>query len=174
MIRLVHERELDATPAQVGGLIDSLASAEDRLWPSDRWPPIWFDRPLGVGAKGGHGPVRYEVSDYEPGRRVCFRFDPKTFVGHHWFEVTTRDGRTLLRHVAEGGTRSWMRLAWPAALRWMHDAAVEDSLDRAQAQLRGTPWRPRRLGGWVRMLRAIGRMVMGEQAAPRGPRETDG
>jgi hypothetical protein len=174
VIRLVHERELDATPAQVGGLIDGLASAEDRLWPSDRWPPIWLDRPLGVGAKGGHGPVRYEVSDYEPGRRVCFRFDPKTFAGHHWFEVTSRDGRTLLRHVAEGRTRSWMRLAWPVALRWMHDAAVRDSLDRVQAQLRGTPWSPRRLGGWVRMLRAIGQMVMGEQAVPRGSRETDG
>ncbi|UNO43730.1 DUF2867 domain-containing protein [Streptomyces sp. MST-110588] len=33
-----------------------------------------FDRPLGVGAYGGHGPVRYRVSAYDPGRRIRFDF----------------------------------------------------------------------------------------------------
>jgi hypothetical protein len=168
MMRRVHERELDASPVHVGCLIDTLASEEDRLWPATRWPAIRFDRPLGIGAQGGHGPVRYEVCDYEPGRRVCFRFDPRMFAGYHSFEVLTCDGRTVLRHVIEGQTRGWTRLAWPLALRSLHDAAVRDSLDRAEAQLAGMPWRPRSLGRRVRALRMIGRLAMGEQAVPRG------
>ena len=29
----IHERELDANAVQIGALIDTLASKEDRLWP---------------------------------------------------------------------------------------------------------------------------------------------
>ena len=39
----IHERELDGTPEQVGWLIDSLASAEDALWPYHLWPRMKFD-----------------------------------------------------------------------------------------------------------------------------------
>jgi len=60
----VHERELEADPIQIGALIDSLASREDRLWPKHVWPRMEFDRSLGVGAKGGHGPIRYFVEEY--------------------------------------------------------------------------------------------------------------
>ena len=54
----IHERELEADAARIGALINSLASKEDRLWPKHVWPRMEFDRPLGVGANGGHGPVR--------------------------------------------------------------------------------------------------------------------
>lgn len=165
----MHERELDASAARVGRLIDSLASDDDRLWPGERWPPMTMDPALQVGANGGHGPVRYSVCDYEPGRRVCFRFDPRMFEGRHWFEVVTRDRRTVLRHVVEGSPRGIMRVAWPPAMRYMHDAAVEDALDRAEAVLRDEPWEPRPLGPWVRVLRTAGRLVLGEQAVPSPP-----
>ena len=39
MIRNVHARELAAPAAEVGALLDSLASDDDRLWPTD-WPPV--------------------------------------------------------------------------------------------------------------------------------------
>lgn len=52
MVRNVHERWLAAPAAMVGALLDSLAGPEDRLWPSQQWPAMWFDRPLGVGATG--------------------------------------------------------------------------------------------------------------------------
>lgn len=169
MVRIVHERQLDASVADVGALLDTLASSEDRLWPTERWPPMELDPGLEVGAHGGHGPVRYSVSDYEPGRRVCFRFDPSIFDGHHWFEVTTRDGETYLRHVAEGHPRGVMRIAWSPALRFMHDAAVEDCLDRAEAELRGAACEPRSFNLWVRTLRTAGRIVMGEAAVGSGP-----
>jgi hypothetical protein len=154
MIRNVHDRQLDVPLAQASALIDALATEDDRLWPAERWPAMRLDGGLVAGASGGHGPIRYSVSDYEPGRRACFRFDPRLFDGHHWFELTTRDGRTVLRHALEARPRGAMRLLWPLAVRWLHDALIEDSLDRAAADLAGGAWQPRRLGIWVRALRA--------------------
>ena len=148
MIRNIHERELPDAPGVAGRLLDGLSAADDRLWPKDRWPAMRFDRPLKVGARGGHGPVRYSVSDLDPGRRVTFRFTGRRFPGYHWFEVFTRDGRTVLRHTLEGRPRGRMLLIWPLAIRWLHDACVEDALDRAAGAA------PRRHSAWVRFLRA--------------------
>jgi hypothetical protein len=154
MIRNVHERVLDATPTEIGALIDGLASDGDRLWPIDRWPAIRLDRPLGVGASGGNGSIRYSVSEYEPGRRVRFRFDPRLgLIGHHEFAVATGDGRTTLRHALEAIPRGRMRIAWPLIVRWLHDALIEDALDRAETVTAGAPVRRRRWSPWVRLLR---------------------
>ena len=62
----IHERELEADAARIGVLINSLASKEDRLWPKHVWPRMEFDRSLGVGANGGHGPIRYFVEAFTP------------------------------------------------------------------------------------------------------------
>ncbi|WP_437765210.1 hypothetical protein WMF27_31175 [Sorangium sp. So ce281] len=84
----VHRRLLRASPERVGALIDSLASLEDALWPRHAWPRMELDRPLGVGAAGGHGPIRYFVADHAEGRRVRFRFTgPQGFDGWHGFDV---------------------------------------------------------------------------------------
>jgi hypothetical protein len=125
MIRNVHERALDAPPTDVGALINGLASEHDRLWPNDRWPPMRLDRPLGLGASGGHGFIRYSVSDYQPGRRARFRFDPPTgLAGHHLFEVASCQGRTTLRHTLDAAPRGRMRIGWPLIVRWLHDTTV--------------------------------------------------
>lgn len=154
MIRNIHERTLSCSPAEAGELLDGLAGDGDRLWPVGRWPAMRLDGPLAVGARGGHGPIRYTVADLDPGRRVSFRFAPSLFDGHHSFEVFTRDGRTVLRHVLEARPSRRMRVLWPFAVRWLHDALIEDSLDRGAAALDGAELRPRRLGPWVRVLRA--------------------
>ena len=84
----VHERTLNASITETGKLIDGLASSDDKLWPHDRWPAMKFDRPLEVGAIGGHGPIRYTVESYKPGRYIQFRFiEPTGFLGSHRFEV---------------------------------------------------------------------------------------
>lgn len=152
----IHECRLDADPAEVGGLIDSLATDNDRLWPGDRWPSIRFDRPLGVGATGGHGPIGYIVETYQPGRLVRFRFTgPPGFNGHHWFEVQT-DGRqgSLLRHTIHMQTspRAW--LSWLFIIRPLHDALVEDALSRARVAV-GMPPQQRPWSLWVRLLRQV-------------------
>ena len=148
MIRNVHERRFDVPAERVGGLIDRLSSDDDPLWPRDRWPAMRLDGPLAVGARGGHGPIRYSVTSYQPGRGVTFAFAPGLgLVGEHRLEVERLGGGTIVRHVLEGRTEGAMRLEWPLAFRWLHDALVEDALDRAE----GLP--PRRLGLWVRLLR---------------------
>ncbi|HEX4721710.1 MAG TPA: hypothetical protein VH333_04295, partial [Pseudonocardiaceae bacterium] len=71
----VHQREYPVLPHQLGALLDTVGRPHDRLWPG-HWPAVEFDRPLAVGACGGHGPIRYTVTDYQPGQRVECRFDP--------------------------------------------------------------------------------------------------
>jgi hypothetical protein len=153
MIRNVHECVLDM-PAEVGALIDGLASDGDRLWPSDRWPAMRLDRSLGVGASGGHGSIRSAVSECEPGRRVRFRFDPRLGLsGHHELEVATGAGLTSLRHTLEATPRGGMRMAWPLIFRWPRDALIDDSLDRAETASAGTPVKGGGWPLWVRLLR---------------------
>jgi len=95
-----HRRPLAAPVAEVRALIDGPASVDDRLWPHEHWPAIRFDRPLQVGARGGHAPVRYSVVEYLPGRRIRFRFEaPSGFLGHHGFSVEEAGGGALLRHL---------------------------------------------------------------------------
>ncbi len=150
----VHERRLSVPSPQAGALLDGLASSADRLWPGDRWPAIRLDRPIEVGAVGGHGPIGYVVDGYEPGRSVRFRFlYPRRFVGHHRFEVLpAAPSHTLLRHVVEMDARGPAALVWLLAIRPLHDALLEDALDNAERALGGVP-APRRWSWWVRLLR---------------------
>ena len=154
-MRNVHERLIPAPASEVGRLIDGLASDDDRLWPAERWPRMRFDRGLEVGARGGHGPIPYEVAEHVPGERAVFRFPPKLVVGTHRFEAWSSSRGTLLRHVLEGRTRGWMLLGWPLVIRHLHDACVEDALDRAEAVARGQAYSPRPLPRRVRMLRRL-------------------
>ena len=152
----IHERRLPAPREKAGALLDSLASDRDALWPSPSWPPMRLDRPLGVGAAGGHGPIRYVVERYDPGRGIEFRFTgPEGFEGSHRFEVEpASDGACVLRHTIDMTARGAARLSWPLVFRPLHDALLEDALDKAEASLGVQPaartWSP-----WVRFLRWI-------------------
>jgi hypothetical protein len=151
----VHERTMCAPVDAVGKLIDSLSSSEDRLWPR-RWPPMRFDRPLAVGAVGGHGPIRYCVGSYEPGISVTFVFTaPRGFAGTHRFEVERIDGESSrLRHVLEMRATGKARITWPLVYRPLHDALIEDALDRASAAL-GCGVVRARWSLYVRLLRKV-------------------
>lgn len=154
----VHQRRFQSSPEQAARLLDFLSSPNDVLWPSKHWPRMRFDRPLGVGATGGHGPIRYVVVAYEPGQKVTFEFQsPKGFVGKHWFEVLS-DGPSgsILRHTIDMSLAGAALLLWPLAIRPLHDALVEDALTNAQAAL-GEPQTPVPWSAWVRLLRAAAR-----------------
>jgi len=159
-VRNIHERRLAAAAPEVGALLDTLASPGDRLWPRDDWPPMRLRPGLEVGAAGGHGPVRYAVSAYQPGLRVELRFDPdhgvlRGFRGHHTFEVEASGDQAVLRHTidAECSLSAWIR--WAVAIRWLHDALLEDALDRAAAELGGERRARRAWSPWVRLLRRL-------------------
>lgn len=174
----IHERMLDAKANRVGSLIDSLSSRDDRLWPKHIWPSMQFDRSLGTGARGGHGPIRYFVEAYVPGRTIRFRFTgPRGLDGFHAFEVVSGTGRSvLLRHTLMMDTRGRAIVSWPLIFRPLHDALIEDALSKAEASLDLVP-HVRAWSLWVRILRwAISRGQARPQAtsnnAPQARRET--
>lgn len=161
-IRNVHTRRIGTSMEAAGRLLDDLSGPDDRLWPHDRWPPMQFDRPLGVGAKGGHGPVRYEVVEYVPGRMVGFRFDAtqgitRGFTGGHRFELTDENGHVILRHIIEADCTLPALLRWVALVRPLHDALLEDALDRAEVAMGAAAKQPARWSAHVRLLRWIAR-----------------
>jgi hypothetical protein len=61
-------------------------------------------------------------------------------------------GDSILRHVVEMKAKSVARLTWPIVFRPLHDALIEDSLDKAERnlgqELRASSWSP-----WVKFLR---------------------
>jgi hypothetical protein len=150
----VHEREIPVPAARAGALIGTLASSRDALWPVKTWPRMTLDRPLGIGAAGGHGPIRYVVEDYIPGRFVRFRFTrPRGFRGYHEYEALGRGRESaVLRHTIRMTLRGAARLSWPLLYRPLHDALLEDSLAAAEAAL-GIPPRRRPWSAWVKLLR---------------------
>jgi hypothetical protein len=157
-IESVHTRELPVTAHELGRILDTLAGPDDKLWPIERWPndPIGFDRPLAVGARGGHGPIRYTVAAYEPGRRIAFEFEPGSGLrGHHRLEVEPVDGdRARMRHVLDAEVGGIYRLLRPVFLA-MHDALVEDLLDKAELAATGRLARAARWPRWLRLANRI-------------------
>ncbi|MFI7547891.1 DUF2867 domain-containing protein [Actinoplanes sp. NPDC049599] len=152
MVCNVHERALPVAAAEVGRLLDRMGAADDPLWPAPAWVPVRFDRPLAVGADGGHGPVRYHVTGYEPGRRVELTFHPRTgLIGTHTLEVEERGPHAcVLRHRLTARPVGRMRLLWPALVGVCHDTVIEHLLDNAERVVTGAvahpvryPWRAR-------------------------------
>jgi hypothetical protein len=167
----VHQRLVHASPEHAGALLDALSSPQDVLWPGDVWPRLRLDRPLGVGAAGGHGPIGYVVEAYVPGQAVRFRFtEPQGFNGWHACEILDATARhCVLEHRIEMKLEGSALLLWPLVVRPLHDALIEDLLSRAQAALGNqpkiVPW-----SRWVRFLRwwrSSGKAPA--QAFPRSP-----
>lgn len=153
-----HERVVEAPAEAFAPLLAALGGPHDVLWPSPQWAPMVLDRPLGVGADGGHGSIRYRVSAYAPGRRAEFTFTGRLgMVGTHTFEVVPLDpGRTLLRHVVDGEAHGALIVLWPALIRFAHDAVVEQLLDRAEAAVGVGPTRPTRAVGIAALVARLG------------------
>jgi hypothetical protein len=168
----IHRREIAADARTVGCLIDGLATADDQLWPSTDWPAMRFDPPGVTGrGTGGHGPVGYRVEHHEPGRSVTFSFTnrPRGLHGRHQFIVQpTGRASCVLWHLTDIAPRGWLRLTWWPFWAPLHNAVIEDSLDRAECVARASG---RRTGqDWtlcVRALRAIGRWLNYGSLDPR-------
>lgn len=154
-MRNIHERHVPAPAEQLGAVLETLATDHDQLWPGATWAPMVLDRGLEHGSRGGHDGIRYTVTAHETGRLVEFTFDRSTGIeGTHALSVVDlSDGTCLLRHVLEGRARGAMVLLWPVAVRWAHDAVVEDAFDLAEAALGVGPAVPAQWSPWVRLLR---------------------
>ena len=152
----IHSRSYPVGDTEIGALLDSLASKEDRLWPHRTWPPMKFDSPLSVGASGGHKPIRYFVEKYEAGKLVQFRFtSPRGFKGVHRLEVLAKGAKeTELRHTIEMNTEGAALLSWAILVRPLHNALVEDALTLVEENL-GLKKHVKRWSVYVRVLRWI-------------------
>ena len=93
----IHSREYPVTSSEVGRLIDTLSSENDLLWPHRLWPRMKFDKPLTVSAKGGHGPIRYFVEEYVPGK-----LEPPTHPNEYLDHATWINTQIMERFNAEG------------------------------------------------------------------------
>jgi hypothetical protein len=163
-VRNVHERRMSAPRERVGELLDSLSGSEDRLWPFESWPPMRLRPSLRVGAVGGHGPIRYRVEDYEAGVRVTFGFTgPRGFHGTHRFEVVADADCTILRHRIDMRATGMGLLSWPLVFGPLHDALIEDCLDKAEGGLKGETAPHLGWSRYVRILRAVVRLVQGRR-----------
>ena len=156
-VRNVHEHVYDSDLTSVGALIDSLANAkDDLLWPFETWPSMRLDQPLSVGARGGHGPIRYFVEQYVANRKVVFRFlAPRGFEGTHGFEVEDGQRQIVLRHLLYMRTSGPALLTWPLVFRPLHDALIEDSFYKAGVSMGVTADKPPKWSIYVRILRAF-------------------
>jgi hypothetical protein len=151
----VHFRDLSVPPSVVGGLLDSLSGRDDILWPTASWPAMRFDRPLQVGAAGGHGPIRYTVESYTPGHAVTFRFTaPPGFNGTHSFVVGATPTGTRISHELTMVATGSANFSWLLVFRPLHDALIEDALHRAVIACGLSEPAPA-WSAWVRMLRAM-------------------
>lgn len=152
----IHSRSYPVGNTEIGELLDSLASKEDKLWPRRMWPAMKFDRPLSVGANGGHQPIRYFVEKYEAGKLVQFRFTaPRGFNGVHRLEVLEKSLKeTELRHTIEMTTQGPALFSWPILVRPLHNALVEDALTLVEQNL-GLEKHVKSWSVYVRVLRWI-------------------
>ncbi|MBY0531927.1 MAG: hypothetical protein K2P86_08140 [Xanthobacteraceae bacterium] len=170
-----HEIEIAASQTELGKLIDTLASANDLMWPHFRWPRMRFDRPLSAGARGGHGPIGYWIEEYEPGSRILFRFENTHWLsrgieGYHTLFMEQTASGTKLVHEIVGTIRGRALLLWPLAVRPLHDALIEDGLARAAKHFNALHPFPPELSLWARSLRLLAgsrdRRVGVSQSAP--------
>ncbi|MFF3347757.1 DUF2867 domain-containing protein [Streptomyces sp. NPDC002779] len=154
-VRNVHDRILAAPAERVGPLLDRLSGPDDPLFPTPAWAPLRLDRPLAVGAAGGHGPVRYSVAEYDPGRRVRFAFDPPGTGFHELSVEPLGPGRCRIRHVLEQSLPPRERLGWLLAVRALHGTVIEELFDNAERAATGSVARPVRRGRYVRLLQRL-------------------
>lgn len=156
-VRNVHERVIDAPAAAVGALLDRLSAADDPIFPTPAWPRMRLDRPLAVGADGGHGRIRYHVTAYEPGSRVRFDTPPGGGLdGYHELTVAPLGAeRCRVRHVLECEVRGAGILQWGLVIRHLHDTMIEEIFDNIERAAAGGVARPVRWSPWVRLLHRL-------------------
>ena len=127
----IHKRIIDQPKFEVAKLLKTLSTKDDKVWPNKNWPDMRFINGIKVGAKGGHGIIRYSVEEYILGDLVVFKFlKPKGFNGIHKLEIQEIDTITSeVKHSIIMKTEGLASLQWVFIIRWLHDALIENAFD---------------------------------------------
>ena len=152
----IHTRTIDQPIQEFPRLINSLATDNDLVWPHSKWPKMFLDSCLQVGSRGGHGPIRYAVSDIKENRYVEFTFNkPKGFEGKHMFTLEALDSsKTKLTHEINVEAKGTSWLQWITFIRPLHDALIEDCFDKIENQF-STEKKSTKWSLWVILLRKL-------------------
>ncbi len=151
----VHKREIKQPKSELAKLFSTLATYNDMMLATDKWPPMKLDKGLQLGSKGGHGPIKYFVVEYQAEKSITFQFDLTGFNGFHKFYIKeVETNKTELYHTIEMNTTGSATLKWALAIRWLHDAYIEDAFDKIENHFtknkKCSKWNL-----WVRILRKV-------------------
>ena len=152
----IHKRTINQPKKKLTELIETLSTEKDKIWPFEKWPKMKFKEGLKEGSNGGHGPIRYTINKYIPGELIQFKFiKPEGFSGIHKFEISElANNKTELTHTIDMNTTGIGTLTWTIGIRWLHDALMEDLLDKIENQFsnksKRTEW-----NNWVKFLRKV-------------------
>jgi hypothetical protein len=151
----IHIRLINQPKTEVAKLFKTLASENDMMLATNKWPQMKLNKGLQVGSKGGHGPIRYFVTDYQQDNSITFQFDLKGFNGFHRFEIIEIEPyKTQLKHTIKITTSGFATLKWALAIRSLHDAFIEDAFDKVENYF--TPDRKKsEWTFWVKILRKM-------------------
>jgi hypothetical protein len=150
-----HKREIARPKSEIAKLFKTLATENDMMLATDKWSQMKLDKGLEVGSKGGHGPIKYLVTDYQQDKSITFQFDLTGFDGFHKFELKELEThKTELSHIIDMTTTGSATLKWTFAIRWLHDAYIEDAFDKVENHFsvdkKSSKW-----SWWVRTLRKV-------------------
>jgi len=152
----IHKRVINQPKEKVSELLETLSAKNDKIWPYEKWPAMKFRKGLVESADGGHWPIRYLIEKYELKEFIQFKFSkPIGFNGIHKFEILElENGKTELKHTIDMDAVGKGLLIWVIAIRPLHNALLEDALDKVENQYltekRKTKWTI-----WVKILRKI-------------------
>jgi len=155
-IKNVHRRVLNQPKEKIIELFKTLSTENDKIWPFEKWPKMKFKHGIKEESRGGHGPIRYTIEKYDKNNFIQFRFSkPSGFNGIHKFEIIELEReKTELKHIIEMDTVGKGLLIWFLAIRSLHNALIEDALDKVENQFseeqKKTEWNI-----WVKILRRI-------------------
>lgn len=129
----VHERVCPGTLADSARLLEGILDPASSVWPFEKFR-LEMDNGLAPGSTGGHGPIRYAVTEHAPGLRVKFAFtDDAPIAGWHEFrlEVVPHVGVRWRHELVIDPVNDLVR----EQIEPRHDEVLEILLDRAQMRL---------------------------------------
>ncbi|MGA9637298.1 hypothetical protein [Flavobacterium sp.] len=150
----IHKRVIHQQKINVVEILKTLSTENDKIWPNENWPEMKFINGIQIGAKGGHGPIRYYVEKYDPTEIIQFRFSkPNGFNGIHKFEIVELNKETTeIKHTIDMYTEGKGTIFWFLAISSLHNALIEDGFDKLENNFSNnkkfTKWNM-----WVRFLR---------------------
>ena len=152
----IHKRIINQPKENISEFLKTLSTENDKIWPKEKCPAMKFSDGIQVGTNGGHGPIRYIVEKYNTSKVIQFRFlKPYGFNGIHKFEINElTNGQTVIKHTIDMITKGKGTLIWAFAIRYLHNALIEDSFDKLENNFsdvqKYTKWNI-----WVKFLRKL-------------------